>query len=204
MSTSFSERSPLKISIHALCEEGDALDYAAKIKHAQFLSTPSARRATTTASRTQRGSLFLSTPSARRATHQPAPTGIPNPISIHALCEEGDLLQQVIYNKRKYFYPRPLRGGRQKTRRPHGRLKLFLSTPSARRATKNKESFISVKPISIHALCEEGDHRGMGRQNGPQAFLSTPSARRATRTGIRIPRSMGNFYPRPLRGGRQF
>ena len=33
-------------------------------------------------------------------------------------------------------------------------------------------------------------------------FLSTPSARRATRTGIRLPRSMGNFYPRPPRGGR--
>ena len=34
---------------------------------------------------------------------------------------------------------------------------IFLSTPSARRATKNKDSFISVKPISIHALREEGD-----------------------------------------------
>ena len=34
-------------------------------------------------------------------------------ISIHALCEEGDVLlfQQILLQG--YFYPRPLRGGRQ-------------------------------------------------------------------------------------------
>ena len=57
------------ISIHALREEGDALDYAAKIKHAQFLSTPSARRATSPSSSPMLATFqFLSTPSARRAT----------------------------------------------------------------------------------------------------------------------------------------
>ena len=54
------------ISIHALREEGDALDYAAKIKHAQFLSTPSARRATSPSSSPMLATFqFLSTPSAR-------------------------------------------------------------------------------------------------------------------------------------------
>ena len=66
---SFATRSPTIISIHALREEGDALDYAAKIKHAQFLSTPSARRATSPSSSPMLATFqFLSTPSARRAT----------------------------------------------------------------------------------------------------------------------------------------
>ena len=57
---------------------------------------------------------------------------------------------------------------------------VFLSTPSARRATTNKQSYGIMQIISIHALCEEGDilwdhfKRFMGE------FLSTPSARRAT------------------------
>ena len=34
-------------------------------------------------------------------------------ISIHALREEGDHGIAVIFNGKKYFYPRPPRGGRQ-------------------------------------------------------------------------------------------
>ena len=56
------------------------------------------------------------------------------------------------------FYPRPPRGGR----RPagvnswtHG--KLFLSTPSARRATQHPNGRGTGEAISIHALREEGD-----------------------------------------------
>ena len=33
----------------------------------------------------------------------------------------------------------------------------FLSTPSARRATRDGRSYILRREISIHALCEEGD-----------------------------------------------
>ena len=81
-----------------------------------FLSTPSARRATVLPfPDVPFSALFLSTPSARRATradcrrpipstyfyprpprggrrnHQPAETGVPSAISIHALREEGDM-----------------------------------------------------------------------------------------------------------------
>ena len=35
--------------------------------------------------------------------------------------------------------------------------KEFLSTPSARRATKRLEGLTSIQKISIHALREEGD-----------------------------------------------
>ena len=57
-------------------------------------------------------------------------------ISIHALCEEGDLEEVRNEQEGEYFYPRPLRGGR------HG-MKI-------RKTTEGK--------ISIHALCEEGDN----------------------------------------------
>ena len=57
---------------------------------------------------------FLSTPSARRATQGVEQVGLCHIISIHALCEEGDissLLSAVM-------------------------ISIFLSTPSARRATQ--------------------------------------------------------------------
>ena len=79
---------------------------------------------------------------------------------------------------------------------------LFLSTPSARRATRSGWPAGYRLAISIHALREEGDvpgaddvpHRGISihalREEGDRAvmqqlgrrtgFLSTPSARRAT------------------------
>ena len=105
--------------------------------HARFLSTPSARRATTGICKSwknweisihalrEEGDLtltggdplypeFLSTPSARRATQVSIPTLSPA----------------------TYFYPRPPRGGR-----PFSQyniciaIRIFLSTPSARRAT---------------------------------------------------------------------
>ena len=105
-------------------------------------------------------SKFLSTPSERRATL--AGAEIPPPaqnISIHALREEGDAMTARAALKRRYFYPRPPRGGR-------------LS------ATRKTQSSI---PISIHALREEGDHADTDYVMSGEAFLSTPSARRATR-----------------------
>ena len=56
-------------------------------------------------------------------------------ISIHALCEEGDVLSCVSTCTSGDFYPRPLRGGR----------------PSAAMLVA------ASSKISIHALCEEGD-----------------------------------------------
>ena len=89
-----------RISIHALREEGDAQTKLDIAKQAQFLSTPSARRATPwpTLERLPEGR-FLSTPSARRAT-------------------KG---AQLLRARRLYFYPRPPRGGRQPRSGLHGR-----------------------------------------------------------------------------------
>ena len=79
------------------------------------------------------------------------------PISIHALREEGDTLIFLVFFA----------------------VLVFLSTPSARRATSQICTWSSKCSISIHALREEGDR----------------SAPRADALGR-------NFYPRPPRGGR--
>mgnify|MGYP006933175350 CR=1 FL=1 len=101
------------ISIHALREEGDAAKSMWNAQPAEFLSTPSARRATSCANLLQK--------------HQK--------ISIHALREEGDLLTNTLPDNTGYFYPRPPRGGRPCASSVPHQQKVFLSTPSARRAT---------------------------------------------------------------------
>ena len=170
------------ISIHALREEGDKCITRNSRKGSLFLSTPSARRATTRSTRRFRPKIFLSTPSARRATdavrrqqrtggdfyprpprggRPPGPADRPDPhnISIHALREEGDAQTKLDIAKQAQF----------------------LSTPSARRATKLVEQRPRRHYISIHALREEGDTRDYIDRVDAYQFLSTPSARRATR-----------------------
>ena len=78
---------------------------------------------------------FLSTPSARRATrvghkeHHRMDNFYPRPP------RGGRRHGQVSQGNRKNFYPRPPRGGRHNTEAVKLLLKEFLSTPSARRAT---------------------------------------------------------------------
>ena len=79
-------------------------------------------------------------------------------ISIHALREEGDHGL----------------GQRQST------CQQFLSTPSARRATRARRTAHISCVISIHALREEGDSKTLPKHRRIWPFLSTPSARRAT------------------------
>ena len=55
------------------------------------------------------------------------------------------------------FYPRPPRGGRLATTAAEIASVVFLSTPSARRATISHTVWCIAEPISIHALREEGD-----------------------------------------------
>ena len=102
-------------------------------------------------------------------------------ISIHALREEGDPPVPVLRLLRLLFLSTP--SARRATRfcPKFWCGTAFLSTPSARRAT------VSVTPY-----------------NGSMfTFLSTPSARRATAANQSIRNDMADFYPRPPRGGRQ-
>ena len=57
-------------------------------------------------------------------------------ISIHALREEGDFVPASPIKFFPNFYPRPPRGGRQSINAPPLSANGFLSTPSARRATR--------------------------------------------------------------------
>ena len=144
------------ISIHALREEGDVCvcvcvcDFYPRpprggrhdetfipYEGSEFLSTPSARRATAnTITRNITGRYFYPRPP--RGGRRPFLTccHVIRDISIHALREEGDLLPFRVCDS----------------------CILFLSTPSARRATG--------APVSCFAVFT--------------LFLSTPSARRAT------------------------
>ena len=102
---------------------------------------------------------------------------------------------------------------------------IFLSTPSARRATLNACCFFSgVRPISIHALREEGDDvqsydRSTElisihalREEGDFWMLSYCCCKTISIHALReegdhpagiLPDSRADFYPRPPRGGRQ-
>ena len=78
----------------------------------------------------------------------------------------------------------------------------FLSTPSARRATRRACLFCHSRSISIHALREEGDTPGS--QTFPSRSISIHALREE---GDRATHSQagrqGYFYPRPPRGGRR-
>ena len=117
------------------------------------------------------------------------------------------------------------RGGRHSRKSNWSMATIFLSTPSARRATAQHGVTQCPLQISTHALREEGDGIDLGIKDKDLQFLSTPSARRATlcrwaadhrwRISIHALREEGdatardttcrrmNFYPRPPRGGRQ-
>ena len=170
-----------------------------------FLSTPSARRATccSTVSKKATGNFyprpprggrqgyhthtvaldkFLSTPSARRATRSHCPGCSGPPISIHALREEGDMSLLLTSTRPQNFYPRPPRGGRPCRDQYDELQRLFLSTPSARRATviswlyqQEKDYFYPRPPRGGRLYCKLS-------APGWSRFLSTPSARRATKS----------------------
>ena len=191
------------ISIHALREEGDIWRKRYTMSTILFLSTPSARRATSvrvSISRCResflstpsarratygwaigaRDYIFLSTPSARRATILTLLQRFRPFISIHALREEGDCPPLPASRRPPHFYPRPPRGGRRASRVSASGISSFLSTPSARRATADTGGEQPHTYISIHALREEGDRRCSARS-----------------------RFITYFYPRPPRGGRR-
>ena len=125
------------------------------------------------------------------------------------------------------FYPRPPRGGRHLQRGFDNQSVIFLSTPSARRATLDfGDAILAHARFLSTPSARRATYRSL-RQNQLESrkFLSTPSARRATEGGeysragewisIHALREEGDisgaalgspgryFYPRPPRGGRR-
>ena len=124
------------ISIHALREEGDMAALPSDLRAVIFLSTPSARRATSLRyARTVRRSDFYPRPPRGGRPGFVDLSGYVEKISIHALREEGD-----------FWSSASVCGA-----------SVFLSTPSARRATVAEIDKVGILLISIHALREEGD-----------------------------------------------
>ena len=125
----------IEISIHALREEGDTDWLLGLSDDPRFLSTPSARRATRSASPAPVWQT-ISIHALREEGDVMQFAALPGAgISIHALREEGDYIGLEIKRPFLDFYPRPPRGGRRRM------------PPSASRTSS----------ISIHALREEGD-----------------------------------------------
>ena len=83
-------------------------------------------------------------------------------ISIHALCEEGDVQDPLHAPTRGHFYPRPLRGGRLPLASALG----VQQEISIHALCEEGDFTVPVhgqpEYISIHALCEEGDMRTSG------------------------------------------
>ena len=180
---------------------------------------------------------FLSTPSARRATDKLRVVSAKNMISIHALREEGDppvfdfgipcqpFLStpsarratcgvSELVRRAGNFYPRPPRGGRRRRtappvtpwhfyprpprggRRPSDEIppcfRDFYPRPPRGGRPSGLRPGAQDHPISIHALREEGDFASTMSWASLTRFLSTPSARRATlHVGHRGPRPAG-------------
>ena len=148
----------LRISIHALREEGDPriLPRSQTVKYF-YPRPPRGGRPRADCRRPTRSIYFYPRPPRGGRRMRSPSFMVVNSISIHALREEGDTRAGSRDAPSMHFYPRPPRGGRrlQRARRwplphfyprpprggrrppwatgpPHGR---FLSTPSARRAT---------------------------------------------------------------------
>ena len=191
------------ISICTLCEEGDTTCSSSSVTAAnfyprpprggrrvafpvqthtgQFLSTPSARRATDELPARDAIALFLSTPSAKRATRGVQRGDGEVKISIHALREEGDRAASCVLLQKFLFLSTPSAKRATRLLGPVAPGRTFLSTPSAKRATYVAMFLLIVVMISIHALREEGDI----------TCCSSSSSRHC------------DFYPRPPRRGRR-
>ena len=101
---------------------------------------------------------FLSTPSVRRATRLRLLHPAHQPISIHALREEGDWFWFCCEWRRRHFYLHPPRGGRrggvQPDRRPR---RISIHALREEGDCQRKQGGDHTDDISIHALREEGD-----------------------------------------------
>ena len=176
------------------------------MEYYEFLSTPSARRATgNTESRIQGHRHFYPRPprGGRPGLCMLRPRA--PAISIHALREEGDRRAESLNNNYFLFLSTP--SARRATRDfalAVVTTSQFLSTPSARRAT-----YIPFRICIIIFYFYPRPPRGGRRQIGGffidyNLFLSTPSARRATPKCWPLLHNLNDFYPRPPRGGRPF
>ena len=191
------------ISIHALREEGDHFVHHLHHHPADFYPRPPRGGRPIFARPAIMFVTFLSTPSARRATTYDVICQCFSQISIHALREEGDYEVYSSAAADMIFLSTP--SARRATfawARAAKKRERFLSTPSARRATSGRcprlrqDRYFYPRPPRGGRQIRSGDYEVRPK------FLSTPSARRATEVFNPEPPDEMDFYPRPPRGGR--
>ena len=101
-----------------------------------------------------------------------------------------------------YFYPRPPRGGRLDIWAAVLKLMDFYPRPPRGGRHVSPDILQHLVNISIHVLREEDDVWQYKFVVIAFVFLSTSSARRTTPARPGLPPAREYFYPRPPRGGR--
>ena len=217
----------LTISIHALREEGDTKAWTISPGTRKFLSTPSARRATTArrSNKPDHNNFYPRPPRGGRPRYPGVmrkfhyfyprpPRGGRHPyhcsdmplseISIHALREEGD------HGLVDAWAPLPLisihalrEEGDVGPGTPHTPLGYFYPRPPRGGRPRSSRNTPTSRPISIHALREEGDSY-TSASHWRDIDISIHALREeGDRAGAQRRRPYSNFYPRPPRGGRR-
>ena len=167
------------ISIHALREEGDAIE--AVVNHFIIISIHALR---------EEGDRWTMALCPLLNYFYPRPPRGGRPCTV---CQN---------RRRAYFYPRPPRGGRHPAQICQPPKTNFYPRPprGGRRQMATCQCY--CKGISIHALREEGDDRPHNCKRYVDISihaLREEGDKRASSKSWRIV----NFYPRPPRGGRQ-
>ena len=168
------------ISIHALREEGDSILCMCYSPGAYFYPRPPRGGRQVHEAMDKYIDEFLSTPSARRATHAVQLVAEVKRISIHALREEGDPTVSTDGAALGEFLSTPSARRATFSKYLWGCCVEFLSTPSARRATSCGR-VTRWTLLNFYPRPPRGGRLRSLREHLPQRqFLSTPSARRAT------------------------
>ena len=123
-------------------------------------------------------------------------------ISTHALREEGDLFSQT-HTRADQISTHALREEGDEWETPQDLFdKLFLPTPSVRRATVGRPTARPSGFISTHALREEGDGVAGAYNSKSMNFYPRPPRGGRPHPGGAPSCRPRDFYPRPPRGGR--
>ena len=203
------------------------ITYQHKTQRQEFLSTPSARRATQyKPGKTQRrhnfyprpprggrppynGSMFTKSFISIHALREEGDEirfrlfGIHCAISIHALREEGDYPRLIKSIIKTNFYPRPPRGGRPTTAANEPQQTDFYPRPPRGGRRKDKKVFTQTAKFLSTPSARRATVAPLPDVPLSALFLSTPSARRATMPHLLRRALHQHFYPRPPRGGRR-
>ena len=123
-------------------------------------------------------------------------------ISIHALREEGDPSSAVRFWLQKVFLSTPsARRATPDSRRAERGLAHFYPRPPRGGRPARREPLKGAANISIHALREEGDLNELPDGNKEEISIHALREEGDGRASS-LPTLVVNFYPRPPRGGR--